>query len=157
MKVQPPSANGMFKSMVKKGLISKEPGVARSIEILIDADEIPRWKKKINSTMKLWAPVDASREWLDQRGDDIIRRRKAARRKAKNQIATRNHSSPETIYRFKITLRNTKPPIWRRIETHDASIEQLVRVSFDGGTIFFNFLNGDDSEHRPVDSVRDGL
>jgi len=125
MKVQPPSVNGMLKTMVKKGLISKEAGVARSIEILIDPGEIPRWKKKMHCNLQMWAPADASQEWLDERTDEIIEHRRAERRKAKNTIATRNSSAPETIYRFKITLRGTKPPIWRRIETHDATIEQL--------------------------------
>lgn len=125
MKVQPPSVSGMLKTMVKKGLVQKTPGEARSIEILIDSQEIPRWKKKINSTMRFWAPMNASSEALDQIGDEIIRRRKAERAKQRNLVATKNSSSPDTIYRFKISLCKTKPPIWRRIETHDATIEQF--------------------------------
>jgi len=125
MKVRPPSVNGMLKTLAKKGLIRKQPGEARSIEMMVDPDEIPRWKKKLHCKMEFWAPADASKEWLDQRTDEIIQFRKAGRAKAKNKIATRNSASPNTIYRFKISLRDTKPPIWRRIETHDATIEQF--------------------------------
>lgn len=125
MKVRPPSVNGMLKTLVKNGLIQKVPGEARSIEILIDPGQIPRWKKKIHCKMKLWAPVDASEEWLNQRFDEVIQHRIAELAKKKNKVASRNSDSPEIVYRFKITLRNTKPPIWRRIETHDATIEQF--------------------------------
>lgn len=125
MKVQPPSVSGMLKTMVKKGLIEKIPGKARSIEILVETSEIPPWKKNVRGRLDFYAPTGASQETLDQIGNEIVRRRKAERAKTKNKIATRNSSSPETIYRFKITLRNTKPPIWRRIETHDVTIEQF--------------------------------
>ncbi len=125
LRVQPPSVSGMLKTLVKKGLIQKVPGESRSIEILVDPTEIPPWKKKMHSNLQFWAHKDATKQELEQIGDILIARRKAARAKAKNPTATRNSSSPETIYRFKISLRNTKPPIWRRIETHDVTIEQL--------------------------------
>ena len=125
LRVQPPSVSGMLKTMVKKGLIQKVPGQSRSIEILIDPAEIPRWKKKMHCNLQFWAAKDATKQELDQIGDILIARRKAARAKTKNPTATCNCSSPETIYRFKISLRDTKPPIWRRIETHDVTIEQL--------------------------------
>jgi hypothetical protein len=125
MKVQPPSVSGMLKTMVKKGLVEKTPGEPRSIEILIDTGEIPPWKKKLKCNLSFYAPADASPETLNQIGDELIRRRKAERAKARSKIATRNSSSPDTIHRFKITLLNSKPPIWRRIETHDVTIEQF--------------------------------
>ncbi len=43
MHVSPPSVNQMVKTLEKKGLIVRQPGVARSIEIIIDQDEIPEW------------------------------------------------------------------------------------------------------------------
>lgn len=125
MKVQPPSVHGMLKTMIKKGLNEKVPGKTRSIEILIDTNKIAPWKKKLRCDLKFWAPKDASKEMLDQIGERIVLQRIAERQKAKNNIAAKNSAPPETIYRFKITLRASKPPIWRRIETHDATIEQF--------------------------------
>jgi hypothetical protein len=43
MCVSPPSVNQMVKSLEKKGLILRQPGMPRSIEIIIDEDEIPSW------------------------------------------------------------------------------------------------------------------
>jgi hypothetical protein len=43
MCVSPPSVNQMVKMLEKKGLILRQPGVPRSIEIIIDEDEIPAW------------------------------------------------------------------------------------------------------------------
>lgn len=43
LSVSPPSVNQMLKTLEKKGLILRHPGVARSLEILISADEIPPW------------------------------------------------------------------------------------------------------------------
>lgn len=123
--VQPPSVNGMLKTLVKNGLIEKTPGEARSIEILVNPAEIPRWAKKIRANMEFYAPTHASKKQLDQIMEQIVDRRKAERAKKKNKIATRNSASSDTVYRFKITLRETKPPIWRRIETHDATLEQF--------------------------------
>ncbi len=40
LKVSPPSVNQMMKMLEKKGLIQRQVGVARSIEILIDRSEI---------------------------------------------------------------------------------------------------------------------
>jgi SOS-response transcriptional repressor LexA len=46
MCVSPPSVNQMVKTMEKKGLILRQPGVPRSIKILVDEDEIPEWGRK---------------------------------------------------------------------------------------------------------------
>jgi hypothetical protein len=43
--VSPPSVNLMVKTLEKKGLISRKPGEARSLEILIPDDEVPPWNK----------------------------------------------------------------------------------------------------------------
>jgi hypothetical protein len=40
-RVTPPSAHGMVVKLEELGLISREPGVARSIRIAIAEDEIP--------------------------------------------------------------------------------------------------------------------
>lgn len=47
MQVAPPTVNQMMKMLEKKGLIRRQPGVARSIEILAPIDEIPAWTGKV--------------------------------------------------------------------------------------------------------------
>ncbi len=49
MCVSPPSVNQMVKMLEKKGLILRQPGQARSIRILVPADEIPDWGRKRKS------------------------------------------------------------------------------------------------------------
>ena len=41
----PPTVHQMIIKLAEKGLISRKPGVARSIEVLVDPDDIPRLKK----------------------------------------------------------------------------------------------------------------
>ena len=83
LKVSSLSVNGMLKSLEKKGLIERKPGVARAIEVLVDPAQIPPWKKKISGSFCFWAPADASQEYLDQVSQQIIENRKAMRRKDK--------------------------------------------------------------------------
>ena len=53
--VSPPSVNQMMKTLEKKGLIRRQPGVPRSIEILIAREAIPQWKgKRITRTVWEW-------------------------------------------------------------------------------------------------------
>lgn len=60
--VSPPSVNPMMKTLENKALIRRQPGVPRSIEILIARDAIPRWKgKRIRRTMKVWTRVKPQR------------------------------------------------------------------------------------------------
>lgn len=101
MKVSPPSVNQMMKTLEKKGFIRREPGVPRSIEILISPDLIPRWTKRITTTQRVWMRVDST-----QRSD----------RQAGRNVA---------VYRFKVALKETQPAIWRRIETKDVTLEKL--------------------------------
>jgi hypothetical protein len=101
--VSPPSVNQMMKMLEKKGLIRRQPGVPRSIEILTPQDAIPKWKgKRITRTVMVWA-----------RGTPIIKR------------TGRASTMTADIYRFKITLKETRPVIWRRIETTDITLQQL--------------------------------
>ena len=83
LKVSSPSVNGMLKSLEKKGMVEREAGTARSIEILVDPASIPVWKKRLKSNFQFWAPANASQEWLDQRMEAIIEHRKTERRRAK--------------------------------------------------------------------------
>lgn len=58
LKVSPPSANQMMKTLEKKQLIRRQPGVARSIEIVVPADAIPTWKGgAITRTVIEWVRV----------------------------------------------------------------------------------------------------
>ncbi len=101
MKVSPPSVNQMMKMLEKKGLIRREPGVPRSIKILTSTELIPKWTRRITSTRRVWMRVDPP-----QRGD-------------------RQAGISAAVYRFKITLKETQPAIWRRIETKDVTLEKL--------------------------------
>jgi hypothetical protein len=101
--VAPPSVNQMMKTLEKKGLIRRQPRVPRSIEILIAPEAIPKWKgKRISRTV--W-------EWTRAR-PAAGHPRQASGGKA-------------AVYRFKITLKDSDPAIWRRIETTDVTLEKL--------------------------------
>ena len=55
MGVSPPSVNQMMKTLEKKGLIRRQAGVPRSIEVLVADDAIPKWKgKRITRTVREW-------------------------------------------------------------------------------------------------------
>jgi SOS-response transcriptional repressor LexA len=41
--VSPPSVNQMVKMLEKKGLIQRQPGRSRSLQVLVPEDEIPPW------------------------------------------------------------------------------------------------------------------
>ena len=46
MCVSPPSVNQMVKMLEKKGLILRQPGQPRSIQVLVPEDEIPPWNNR---------------------------------------------------------------------------------------------------------------
>jgi hypothetical protein len=46
MCVSPPSVNQMVKMLEKKGLIQRQPGQPRSVQVLVPDDEIPAWNKR---------------------------------------------------------------------------------------------------------------
>ena len=103
MNVSPPSVNQMMRALEKKALIRRAPGVARSIEILIPVESIPKWKGRIpQSTKKVWMRVAPQ-----------------------NPPAPKAGQGGVTAYQFKITLNRTKPPIWRRVETTDVTLKKL--------------------------------
>ena len=66
--VSPPSVNQMIKTLEKKGFIRREPGVARSVEILLAKEAIPKWKgKRISRTVWEWRYVGPPKQ-LSQAG-----------------------------------------------------------------------------------------
>jgi hypothetical protein len=103
IKVSPPSANQMMKMLESKGFIRRQPGVRRSIEVLLATDEIPKWKGRIPSPMV--------NQWVQVAPPESASREARAKK--------------TTVYRFRITLRDTQPPIWRTIETKDVTIERF--------------------------------
>src|SRR5947207_4441428 len=46
MCVSPPSVNQMVKVLEKKGLIQRQPGQPRSVQVLVPDDEVPAWNKR---------------------------------------------------------------------------------------------------------------
>src|SRR5213076_2906566 len=46
MCVSPPSVNQMVKTLEKKGLIQRQPGQSRTIQVLVPENEIPAWNKR---------------------------------------------------------------------------------------------------------------
>src|SRR5713226_2162382 len=46
MCVSPPSVNQMVKMLEKKGLILRQPGQPRSIQLLVPEEEIPPWNRR---------------------------------------------------------------------------------------------------------------
>ena len=101
--VSPPSANQMMKTLEKKMLIRRQPGVPRSIEILIAPNTIPKWKgKRVTRTVKTWT-----------------------RDKPAKHSAGRASGRKAAVYRFRIFLQDSNPAIWRRIETQDVTLEKL--------------------------------
>lgn len=107
--VAPPSVNQMMKMLQSKGLIEREPGVARSINILVDEDVIPKWTGgKITRVVTEWVMTKP--------------RGSSARN---HQMLAPSQPQAQEIYVFKITLVGSKPPIWRRIEIADASLAKL--------------------------------
>src|SRR5205809_7919526 len=46
MCVSSPSVNQMVKMLERKGLLLRQPGQARSLQVLVPEDEIPPWNKR---------------------------------------------------------------------------------------------------------------
>jgi hypothetical protein len=61
MCVSPPSVNMMVKTLEKKGLILRQPGQARALQILIPEDEIPAWNHRKGEKRKARAGKPADR------------------------------------------------------------------------------------------------
>lgn len=66
MCVMPPSVNQMVMMLERKGLISRQPGMARSIRILVPADEIPSWRGKGSTHSESMAASRSSGERMTQ-------------------------------------------------------------------------------------------
>ena len=50
--VTPPSVHQMVLTLERTGLIRRQPGVARSIELLVDPDALPALRPSLDQTVK---------------------------------------------------------------------------------------------------------
>jgi DNA-binding MarR family transcriptional regulator len=50
--VTPPTVHQMLLTLEKAGLISRKPGVARSVTVLVDRDHLPRLDSAEDQTIK---------------------------------------------------------------------------------------------------------
>ncbi|HKM56364.1 MAG TPA: MarR family transcriptional regulator, partial [Isosphaeraceae bacterium] len=51
MCVSPPSVSQMVKTLEKKGLIARQPGLPRTIQVLVPEEDIPRWNNRKPATI----------------------------------------------------------------------------------------------------------
>ena len=114
--VSPPSVNQMVKMLERKGLIRRQPGVPRSVQVLVPEDEIPPWNKR--KPARSPAPADPAN-------------RSAA------TSATRS-ATPSNLYVLSVFLQSgpiskkfAKKEVSRVIEIRgDQTLEQLHRAIF---------------------------
>jgi hypothetical protein len=60
--VSPPSVNQMVKALEKKGLLLRQPGQPRSLQILVPEDEIPPWNSRKKATSPAPSCSQANRD-----------------------------------------------------------------------------------------------
>ena len=131
MCVSPPSVNQMVKTLEKKGLIRRQPGMPRSIEILVDEDEIPPWN----------------------------RREKAAAPKKAKEKEPITPAPPANLYVLTVFLTSgpvsekfANKPIYRMIEIRgDQTLEQLHSAIFEAFDRFDPHLYEFQFGRRPFD------
>jgi hypothetical protein len=113
MRVSPPSVNQMVKMLERKGLILRQPGKPRSLQVLVPEDQIPPWNRR--KSAKNPAPAEP------------------AKRKAATPVAT-----PANLFVFWVILQSgpisekfANKEISRVIEIRgDQSLEQLHNAIF---------------------------
>lgn len=110
MCVSPPSVNQMVKMLEKKGLISRQPGKARSLKVIIPEEEIPAW-----GASKKKAPAVATSE-------STTTGRTAKSAKTVAHAATESVPKPAaaaTLYAFKIHI--TSGPVSPKFPSKEIS------------------------------------
>jgi len=134
MRVAPPSVHQMVKTLEKRGLISREPGTPRSIEILIDEEEIPKWGRGGEVTF----PDEPKKKTKTKTSRKTTAKPKAkAKTKTKSKAASK--TSPANLYVLTVYLTNGPVseefakgrPVSRTIEIRgDQTLDQLHRTIF---------------------------
>jgi hypothetical protein len=67
---------------------------------------------------------------------------------------------PATVYQLKITLRDVKPPVWRRVEVKDCSLADLhdviqICMGWDGGHLHAFEIGGEQYSAPDLDGATD--
>jgi hypothetical protein len=85
LRVSGPSAHQMVRMLEAKELISRKPGIGRSIELLVDENALPKWKGKMPPySVSVWAKSDEDAQKIV---DAIVQSRLDQRQKLKSTKA----------------------------------------------------------------------
>jgi len=103
----PTSVSQTLKALETKQRIRRQPGVARTTEILAPAQAIPEWQGERLTSAPRGGTLSKALAYRPDPGQ--------------GPKAIKNSA----IYCFKITLEGLAPDIWRRIETKDLRLEKL--------------------------------
>lgn len=112
MCVAPPSVNLMVKTLEKKGLILRQPGKPRSLQVIIPEDEIPQWNNRKHTV----SPTQSAKQ-------------------LKNAVT----APPASLFVFSVYLMGgpvsekfSNKEISRKIEIRgDQTLEQFHKIIFD--------------------------
>ncbi len=103
----PTSVSQMLKWLEAKQLIRRQPGLARTTEILAPPEAIPKWQGERLTSAPRGGTLSKALAYRPDSGQ--------------GPKAIKNSA----IYCFKITLEGLQPDIWRRIETKDLRLKKL--------------------------------
>lgn len=148
MRVAPPSVHQMVKTLEKRGLISRKPGTPRSIEILIDEDEIPKWGRGGEVTFP------------DEPKKTTKKKKKTTKKKPSRKAKGVSKTQPANLYVLTVYLSSGPVseefakgrPVSRTIEIRgDQTLDQLHRTIFEAYDRWENHLYEFQFGKRPFD------
>lgn len=88
-------------------------------------ETLPKWEEAFGD---LQAQVEQARSGQPAAGRKRLPKKDAAAGKGQGQKQPSRSKPPalqDTVYQFKITLLDSKPPIWRRIQVKDCTLDKL--------------------------------